>query len=67
MTSELIDVNALTAQIEKALSRPDVLDSIRSDPNRRELCEAARKLNLSLESGGDSVHRITNSVGFFTS
>ena len=57
-----MDASALADQIEAILSNPSSLTGIDDTAAKRRLCEAAYKLNLSLEAGGDSIHRIYHAV-----
>jgi hypothetical protein len=57
-----MDASALADQIEAILANPASLSGVEDVAVKRRLSEAAYKLNLSLEAGGDSIHRITNAV-----
>jgi hypothetical protein len=57
-----MDASALADQIEAILSNPSSLTGVDDAAVKRRLSEAAHKLNLSLEAGGDSIHRISMAV-----
>lgn len=58
----MMDATKLATQIEAALESPEALSGVNDAFTRRRLSEAASKLNLALEAGGDTIHRITNAV-----
>ncbi|KAH7310721.1 S-adenosyl-L-methionine-dependent methyltransferase [Stachybotrys elegans] len=55
-----MDALALANQLEAISANPETITALSDDNTRRRLCEAAMKLSLALEAGGDSIHRITN-------
>ncbi|CAG9972466.1 unnamed protein product [Clonostachys byssicola] len=55
-----MDATTLTDQLEAVLAKPETLSGLDNDVTKRRLSEAAFRLNLALEAGGDTIHRLTN-------
>lgn len=62
----LIQIQELAALVEKleALTNDPPVELLGNDSLRRRLRDTARNLSIAVETPGDSMHRIGNSVGF---
>ncbi|KAI0110614.1 putative sterigmatocystin 8-O-methyltransferase precursor [Hypoxylon sp. NC0597] len=60
MASKLEEVQVLLEKIQSIIAQPGWIFELHNDSIRRELREAGRKLSLSMEAPGDTVHRISN-------
>ncbi|KAI1407192.1 putative sterigmatocystin 8-O-methyltransferase precursor [Hypoxylon sp. FL1857] len=60
MASGLDEAYVLLGKIQRIIAQPELVFRLQNDAIRRALREAGRKLSLSMEAPGDSVHRITN-------
>ncbi|GKZ28714.1 hypothetical protein AbraIFM66950_011781 [Aspergillus brasiliensis] len=56
--STLAEATALVESIERIVNSPQVIIDLQDDSLRRRLREAGRKLSLSMEVPGDTIHRI---------
>ncbi|OTA90053.1 hypothetical protein M434DRAFT_78600 [Hypoxylon sp. CO27-5] len=60
MASNLDEVRTLLEKIQNIIAQPEWILELHDDAIRRDLREAGRKLSLSMEAPGDTVHRIMN-------
>ncbi|KAI1372862.1 putative sterigmatocystin 8-O-methyltransferase precursor [Hypoxylon crocopeplum] len=60
MASRVEEADALAAKIEAIIDNPQFSEEICDDTVRRRLREAGKKLSLSMEAPGDTIHRISN-------
>jgi len=62
MSFTLGEAIALVESIERVISYPKGVTDLQDDSLRRRLREAGRKLSLSMEVPGDTIHRIPYAV-----
>lgn len=62
MTFKSDELEAFVEAIESFIAHPEVVLSLDNDALRHRLRESGRKLSVSMESPGDTVHRLNSTV-----